>query len=78
MITDPLLTIHPFLVADRLFLGDLGHTIYGKPELFKKNIENVPMVAEPVGSLNTHRVTVVQTRSFLPLVVITRGLPLHV
>ena len=28
MITNSLLTIHPFLVADRLFLGDLGCAIY--------------------------------------------------
>ena len=78
MIADPLLTIRPFSIADRLFLGDLGCAIYGEPKLFIKIIENVPMVAEPVGSLNIHRATAVQTGNFLPLVVIARVLPLHV
>ena len=59
MIADPLLTICPFSIADRLFLGDLGCAIYGEPKSFIKIIENVPMVAEPVGSLNIHRATVV-------------------
>ena len=78
MIADPLLIICPFLIADRLFSGDLGCAIYGEPKSFIKIIENVPMVTEPVGSLNIHRARVVQTGNFLPLVVIARALPLHV
>ena len=59
-------------------MGDLGCAIYGEPKLFIKIIENVPMVAEPVGSLNIHRAMAVQTGNFLPLAVVARVLPLCV
>ena len=78
MIANPLLTICPFSIADRLFSGDLGCAIYSEPKSFIKIIKNVPIVAEPVGSLNIHRAMAVQTGNFLPLAVITRALPLCV